>query len=302
MNDSSSQTPPKPLSAATLKERKTRLTMLVGVGIRLVFFVTMPAAFATGFSGIKYLMTAIGAGESLSMNSFVWTLMGLLAFTFLFGRFFCGYVCAFGTLGDAVYGLSAWIQKKVFHRKKPLVFPDKVYRPLQKVKYVVLAVLVLLCALGSYSLLTGWSPWDVFSRLTAFQWPSAGYIGGIVLLVLIVIGMACQSRFFCQFLCPMGAVFSLMPVLPFSAVTSRSENCLKGCQACRKNCPVGIKPGEDKFLDGECVACEKCMHVCPKGNIHRPTHKIIRHEWVSLVLKAVLFFVMGVFLGLCRFL
>lgn len=301
MNRTDTQKTPKEPSRADLEKRKARLHRIVGAGIRLVFFAAMPSAFATGFSGVKYLMTSIGKGEALTMNSFVWTLIGLLIFTFVFGRFFCGYVCAFGTLGDAVYSVSAWIQKKVFHRKKPLTIPQRAQRPLQKVKYLVLAVLVLMCAFGSYSLLTGWSPWDVFSRLTAFQSPAAGYIGGAVLLAVIVIGMAFQPRFFCQFLCPMGALFSLMPILPFSAVKSHPEHCIKGCQNCRKNCPVGIKPGEDKFLDGECVACEKCMYACPKENISRPTQKIIRIDWLSLILKAALFFVMGVFLGLCRF-
>ena len=213
MNRTDTQKTPKELSRADLKKRKARLHRIVGAGIRLVFFAAMPSAFATGFSGVKYLMTSIGKGEALTMNSFVWTLIGLLIFTFVFGRFFCGYVCAFGTLGDAVYSVSAWIQKKVFHRKKPLTIPQRAQRPLQKVKYLVLAVLVLICAFGSYSLLTGWSPWDVFSRLTAFQSPAAGYIGGAVLLAVIVIGMAFQPRFFCQFLCPMGALFSLMPIL-----------------------------------------------------------------------------------------
>ena len=34
---------------------------------------------------------------------------------------------------------------------------------------------------------------------------------GIVLLILIMAGMCTQERFFCQFLCPMGAVFAIMP-------------------------------------------------------------------------------------------
>ena len=33
---------------------------------------------------------------------------------------------------------------------------------------------------------------------------------GIILLILILIGMAFKKRFFCQFLCPMGAVFSIL--------------------------------------------------------------------------------------------
>ena len=36
---------------------------------------------------------------------------------------------------------------------------------------------------------------------------------GLVILLLLMVGMCVQERFFCRFFCPMGAVFSLLPVL-----------------------------------------------------------------------------------------
>ena len=50
--------------------------------------------------------------------------------------------------------------------------------------------------------------------LHAGNFKLGGYIVGLVLLVLILVGMAFQERFFCRVLCPMGAVFSMLPVLP----------------------------------------------------------------------------------------
>ena len=35
-------------------------------------------------------------------------------------------------------------------------------------------------------------------------------------LLLIMLGMAWEERFFCKFLCPMGGIFSLLPILPGS--------------------------------------------------------------------------------------
>ena len=235
------------------------------------------------------------------MNGFVMTLTGLAGFTVLFGRFFCGYVCAFGTFGDAVYALSGLIQKKVFKRKKQISFPDKAVPFLQKIKYILLFLIVILSAAGIYGSLKGHNPWDVFSKLTAFKLPDGEQLIGIILLILIIIGMALQKRFFCQFLCPMGALFSLLPVLPVSKIQRNERNCIKGCHACRKNCPVHIKAGENILRDGECIACEKCMDVCPKKNLTKPEKKLIKNELFLLVIKAVLFFVMGICLGLCRF-
>ena len=199
--------------------------------MQLFFFVSMPGAFVAGFSGVKQIFLHIGAGEALSADSFTLSLLGLCGFTLLFDRFFCGYACAFGSLGDAVWALSGLIQKKLFHRKKQLRLPERAVLWGQKFKYLLLAGLVALYVTRQEKLLTGASPWEVFSCLTALRLPPEGFGVGIALLVLILLGMAMQPRFFCQFLCPMGAVFALLPVLPFARLHWQSEGCIPGCNA-----------------------------------------------------------------------
>ena len=63
--------------------------------------------------GVRYVIEQIRAGKPIEQNAFLVMLIALCGFTILFGRFFCGYACAFGTLGDGMYALSQWIQKKV---------------------------------------------------------------------------------------------------------------------------------------------------------------------------------------------
>ncbi len=268
--------------------------------IRLLFFITMPAAFSSGFLAVKLMFTAIGSAEPINLDS-MWVLIFLVGFTILFGRFFCGFICAFGTLGDAVYAASGFVQRKLLKRKKQLSIPEKPAMILQKLKYIILFLIVVLCALGVYSNFSGWSPWDVFSRLMIFRLPGEGYLAGCVLLILILIGMAFQKRFFCQFLCPMGAVFSLLPILPFSRIHRNQDSCIKGCNACKKNCPVHIKLGENMLHDGECISCEKCRMICPKKNLIKPESKLFRNDTLCLLIKAALFFVFGTLTGLCRF-
>ena len=70
---------------------------------------------------------------------------------------------------------------------------------MQKIKYVILAAILLACATGTYGKLQGTSPWDVFSMLRAGRLPGVSYKVGVLLLVLIMIGMCTQERFFCQF-------------------------------------------------------------------------------------------------------
>ena len=63
--------------------------------IRAVFFFIYPALFSTAFTGIKLIVEQITQRASLQWNSFVQTLVVLLVFTIVFGRFFCGFACAF---------------------------------------------------------------------------------------------------------------------------------------------------------------------------------------------------------------
>ena len=80
--------------------------------IRAVFFIFYPAIFVTAFTGARMLVEEIAVKETLKMDGFVETLIVLCVITILFGRIFCGFFCAFGTLGDAVYWMSSRIQKK----------------------------------------------------------------------------------------------------------------------------------------------------------------------------------------------
>ena len=87
-------------------------------GIQLAFFIAAPSLFSTAFAGIKSIFLAIAAGQPVEWNSFLTVTTVLLIFTCFFGRHFCGYACAFGSFGDAVYEGFSWIRMKCFHKKK----------------------------------------------------------------------------------------------------------------------------------------------------------------------------------------
>ena len=150
------KTQAKPLTAAQQRQRDKKRRTWLRAGVQLFFFVSMPGAFVAGFSGVKQIFLHIGAGEVLSVDSFTLSLLGLCGFTLLFDRFFCGYACAFGSLGDAVWALSGLIQKKLFHRKKQLRLPERAVLWGQKFKYLLLAGLVALYVTRQEKLLTGW--------------------------------------------------------------------------------------------------------------------------------------------------
>lgn len=255
-------------------KKKLKIFTIVRIVIQLIFFVLMPAVFSTAFMGAKYIAEQIFKREVIAVNPFVETLIVLLVITILFGRYFCGYACAFGSLGDWVFGISAAVQKKF--RKKVFKLPVTIIAKLQYVKYAVLLVILGMCVGGRYSMIGKYDPWEVFASIRAGNFSmERSSVWAIVLLIVIIMGMCFVERFFCSFLCPMGAIFSIMPILPFATFNRDKEKCAKGCTLCVKTCPAALSLGEENSKYGDCFQCGRCSIKCPKKSIKNGLEKLI---------------------------
>lgn len=252
-------------SAARARLWTARWHRVLRIGVQVVFFVLAPGLFAAAFNGVKYLFGQIGALESFQMTSFVVVLAALLAFTIVFGRFFCGYACAFGALGDWVHTVVRGVLARTPLRNVGI--PEGAMKVLSLVKYFLLAAIAAACVLGVWADVSGLSPWVAFAGFTSGSLEGIRK-GAFVLLGLCVVGMALSERFFCRVLCPMGAVFALMPVLGISSFTRTPSHCVGHCGKCREACPVGLWPDADALSHGECLACGRCADACPLGNVN----------------------------------
>lgn len=113
-------------------KKRQREVRLMRAGIQLAFFIAAPSLFSTAFAGIKSIFLAIAAGQPVEWNSFLTVTAVLLILTCFFGRHFCGYACAFGSFGDAVYEGFSWIRMKCFHKKRNRLFPKKWFTGFRK--------------------------------------------------------------------------------------------------------------------------------------------------------------------------
>ena len=94
------------------KKTMKKIHVWVRAVIQLLYFLFIPSAYTATFNGVKYIFTQMGAKTHLEVTSFVAALIVLCVYTIVFGRFFCGFACAFGSLGDAVRALYVFICKK----------------------------------------------------------------------------------------------------------------------------------------------------------------------------------------------
>ena len=286
------------------RQKTGHIRIVVNVVIRVVFFFLFPSIFSQAFSGIKYVCAQFSTGAALELNSFVIALIAVVVFTIVFGRFFCGFACPFGSYGDLLYQIAGWVRRAVLpkdkKKKKRKMLPDRITHAFRFGKYAVLIVVILLCFTANTSIVTAMSPWAVFSRLIAYQLPADGTQLGILFLCLISVGMLLEPRFFCRFLCPLGAIFALLPTAPFSGVKRDKENCLKNCKMCHISCPSRLDlpdvNADDNQMMGECFSCGKCSAACPKQNcasrVTQDDVKGIVWQIVKAVLLLLVFFVL----------
>lgn len=269
----------------------------VRIVIQLAFLVLAPQAFSAAFAGARSIVASVVGGLPLDVAGFVAVLALLCTYTIIFGRFFCGFACAFGTFGDALYALGSLVLK--LFGKKRRTMNEALEHKLRYGKYVVLVLLLLATALGVASLVTATGPWTAFGWLATLQPAQMGIVATVV-LTLVCIPLFVKERAFCEFLCPLGAIFALLPQLRqarfvryFESNEISERGACTECGRCQRACPVGIYPVNEGAVAGECLACGRCAQVCPEACVARGRKSGASSQSVARILvQAVLLFVL----------
>lgn len=244
--------------------KRVGVTHIARAAVQVVSFVLLPGLFAEALSGIGALVVAIAHGSfSISLASQGLAAIVTVGVTVLVGRVFCGWVCSFGAMEDLVGAIGHGFHVRVRVSRE-------VDGWLKLVKYVVLAA-VIFCWLGIISLSASWSPWEAFALLAT--WPPdfagalSGYGVGLALLAAIMFGSLFVERLFCRYLCPMGAIYSIVSRVRLVRIRKPRKACGAHCHACTSVCSMGISLGEaDKVSSGECIDCLRCTAICPRKN------------------------------------
>ena len=186
----------------------------------------------------------------------------LLLFGVTMGRTICGFLCPFGLVQELLYKIPV-----------PKIKKNRVTQELSKVKYVILAVFVVIlpvvfkaasglpvpafckyiCPAGT---LEGGIPLvlldDSLSGLAGalFHWK-------VLVLAVILVSACFLYRSFCRILCPLGAIYSLFAPVALLGVRIDRDTCVD-CGRCVRTCKMDVRQVGDR----ECIQCGECMKEC----------------------------------------
>ena len=150
---------------------------------------------------------------------------------------------------------------------RQIVVPETVQERLWAVKYVVLLAIVALAALVSTESANAAAEIEPFKTAIVVifdrSWP---YV--VWALALLAVGLVIE-RFFCRFLCPLGAAFAILGRARLLHWLKRRPQCGNPCQVCKASCPVGAIRNDGAIDMNECFQCLDCQvdyedhAVCP---------------------------------------
>lgn len=221
---------------------------------------------AVGACPLGAIQNALG-----SMNRHAgWYVLGIiLLYGVIAGRTICGWFCPMGLFQELLHKIPT-----------PKVRKSLFTRALSCFKYIILAIFVISIPLW-YSLAHG-IPLPGFCKYICPAGTFEGAAGllsnpansslfgmlGILFtrkfILLLVVAAVCVFcfRFFCRFICPLGAIYGLFNRFSIIGVKVDPGRC-NNCGACVTHCQMDVK----SVGDHECIHCGKCIDVCAQSAI-----------------------------------
>jgi polyferredoxin len=212
----------------------------------------------------------VSLSTALASKSWVWSLVFagvILAIGVLVPRGFCSYICPLGTLIDLFDWLIGkrvtrlrvaddgwWVHIKYYLLLGTLVaamFGVLVSGYVAAIPVITRGLLFLVAPLQTGAM----RGWHQVPPMNAGHFVSIG-------LFFAVLGMGLfKPRFWCKYVCPSGAVFSVGNLLRVSE--RKVESTCINCNKCVEICPFdAIKP-DFTTRTSDCTLCQTCGGVCP---------------------------------------
>lgn len=179
--------------------------------------------------------------------------------TVLWGRIYCGRICAFGALTQLL--------DKLLGSSLRFELPPTIERRAIYLKYLVLGTVIVYFLITSDNFVyrTVEPFWMFTLNGSMIMWTMLG----LLLVVTVFI-----RNFYCRYLCPVGAALGLISTLAIFKIKRWSE--CKTCKICERTCKWNAIHG-NKIQTTECMRCDDCERLyrnedrCPHGIVLKKT-------------------------------
>ena len=173
---------------------------------------------------------------------------------------YCGWLCPFGALQELLNRLARLV------KVPQITVPWGLHERLWPVKYIIFLGLFGL-SLSSLTLAERVAEVEPFKTAIVLRfvrdWPFVIYAVALLAAGLFI------ERFFCRYLCPLGAALAIPGRLRMFDWLRRHRQCGSPCQICAKECMVQAIHPDGRINPNECHYCLHCQvvyyddHKCP---------------------------------------
>jgi polyferredoxin/Pyruvate/2-oxoacid:ferredoxin oxidoreductase delta subunit len=252
-----------------------------------------PVRLFLDFDPLIFITTLLSA-HSVAVAFYLSLIM--IAVTAILGRVFCGWVCPLGTLHNMAGALKKRVsanRSKTWYRFKYYILIFLIVSSLFTMQLVGImdplsliirslslsinplfnkAVHAFFDALYELDIRTlvdfSESVYSLFKKsVLAFDQPY--YLQNIFigLLFFVILGLNLyQKRFWCKYLCPLGALLGILSRYAFLR-RSVGEGCTS-CGVCARQCQGGaVTDKAEEWRKTECIACMDCDDSCPQNAV-----------------------------------
>jgi len=184
------------------------------------------------------------------------TVGSLGVYGMLFGRAFCSWACPFGTMHDSLNRSNAKKKRQ----------PKNCWYG----KYVILLFTLVLAWVALDTIFCKFCPSGSLFAAIPFRliYPEAAEFGLYFFIHMFTLALTIAlalliSRFWCRYLCPLGAIAGVFNKVSVLTISLDEKKCKK-CLTCLEACGMGITKLDDIGSSTDCTFCGRCVEACSK--------------------------------------
>jgi len=225
--------------------------LVLGMGLNGQLSVVQVVAF------VHSLLTGF-RWETFLIEPVIFILWGFTALGMLFwGRgVYCGWLCPFGALQELTNAAAQRLGVR------QIAVPQALHERLWVIKYTLFMAIL---ALSFYSMhdaliLAEAEPFKTAISLRFLRaWPFLLFVAALLTASLFI------ERFYCRYLCPLGAGLAIPAKLKIFDWLKRRPQCGRECRLCETKCTVGAIDAIGRINANECVLCLRCQVIMNDG-------------------------------------